>query len=98
MTAIELTARKAGAIRAGGPMSYELADRQAAASALQEVMGNPAQGSWSGRTWARLALLIRLLDGDERADVFAERAAHGLGEDSRGGQGNLHAPVIANSA
>ena len=51
-----------------------LADETAAARVLELALEHAAGASWSASTWARLAVLARLMLQDPAADRFAERA------------------------
>ena len=62
------------ALRPSAEIGYELADPEAADRALREGLENTGGQLWSGETWARLALVARLLDRDGPADMFALKA------------------------
>jgi tetratricopeptide (TPR) repeat protein len=53
---------------------YELGDADLADQALREGLDHSDDEPWSGETWARLALVARLLDRDGPADEFASKA------------------------
>jgi len=52
----------------------DVRDRQAAQALLDEVAPLAGRAAWSGPTWTRLAVLARLLDRDELAELFYGQA------------------------
>lgn len=63
------------ALRPSDDLPFELADPAAAEEALRVGQDGLSHTSWAGQTWARLAVLARLLDRDLAAETFAYRAA-----------------------
>lgn len=63
------------ALSQGEDLPYEIADRAAAEEALRQALRSIGRAAWSGKTWARLAVLAGLLDRDRSAEVFAYAAA-----------------------
>lgn len=62
------------ALQPNDELGCELADLAAADQALQEALADTGEKPWSGKTWARLALVARLLERDGPADTFARLA------------------------
>lgn len=62
------------AMRTGETPPYELADQTAAQEALRVGLRDAATATWSGETWAGLAVLAHLQGRDAPAEMFALRA------------------------
>jgi len=60
---------------AGDDLPVLLADPRAADAALQRLLQDAAQAHWSGQTWARVAVLARLLEHNDVAELYARQAA-----------------------
>jgi tetratricopeptide (TPR) repeat protein len=69
-----IAGRLDAALQTDEQMGYELADPEVADQVLQEGLSEVGDATWSGRTWARLAVVARLLDRDGPADTFAHKA------------------------
>lgn len=70
----DINARLRNVLRVNEDGSYGLANRAEAEATLREGLRGAGRTSWSGSTWARLAVLARLLDRDAPAEMFALRA------------------------
>lgn len=62
------------ALRGDDPRNPQLADAALATELVTRAEREGEAARWSGATWARLALLARLLERDDAADAFALRA------------------------
>ncbi len=60
---------------AGDDLPVLLADPRAADATLQRVLQDAAQARWTGETWARVAVLARLLEHNDEAEMYARQAA-----------------------
>jgi tetratricopeptide (TPR) repeat protein len=60
---------------AGDDLPVLLADPRAGADTLEQVLRDAPQARWTGETWARVAVLARLLEHNDEAEMYARRAA-----------------------
>ncbi len=70
----EITTRLDSLLPARPTSPLDVRNRTAAAALLDVAIEHVARADWGGATWARLAVLARLMGRDTGADSFARRA------------------------
>jgi tetratricopeptide (TPR) repeat protein len=71
----EIAAKLARVMGEAPTTMADVADRVQAAALVTEALTHIGRAEWSGATWARLAVLARLVGQNSAAEAFAKRAA-----------------------